>query len=196
MAPISRPIPVSSVLLLLPNMPSLSTLAIGLTASLLIPSSLAKQCPPLGPVLPPPKAPSGGDAVKDAAEELTEFLETQLTSEFMTSGVSIGVKSIHEDEQLFSYHFTPPMRSGIGTNSIDNQTIYRVGSLSKLFPALAILQNPSVRMGDSVVKYIPELEDAKGGINWEEVTIGAMMEHLSGIATDSMSFLEVVEDNS
>lgn len=79
------------------------------------------------------------------------------------------------------------MRSGIGTNSIDEQTIYRVGSLSKLFPALAILQNPSVEMDDSVVKYIPELQGAKRGITWEEVTVGAMMEHLSGIATDSKS---------
>ena len=166
-------------------MPATVSLAVGFVASLLIPSTLAKPCPPLGPVLPPPRSPSGSDAVKNAAQELTDFLETQLTADYKTSGVSIGVKSTHEDEQLFSYHFTPPMRSGIGTNSIDEQTIYRVGSLSKLFPALAILQNPSVGMDDSVVKYIPELQDAKGGINWEEVTIGAMMEHLSGIATDS-----------
>ena len=103
----------------------------------------------------------------------------------MTSGVSIGVKSIHDDEQLFSYHFTPPLRSGIGTNEIDEQTIYRVGSVSKLFPALAILQNPFIKMDDSVVKYIPDLADSKGAMDWEEVTIGAMMEHLSGIASDS-----------
>lgn len=168
-------------------MPSLSKLAVGLTAFFLIPSALSKACPPLGPVLPPPKSPSSSDAIREAAEELTSGLESQLTSKLKTSGVSIGVKSIHEDEQLFSYHFTPPDLSGIGTDKIDETTIFRVGSLSKLSPALALLQNPSVDMRDSVLKYIPELRDVKGGVDWEEVTLESLTDHLAGVATDSKS---------
>lgn len=161
-----------------------------MAAWFLIFSVQGKACPPLGAVLPSPEAPSRSDAVKGAIQKLTSGLESEFTSKLNASGLSIGVKSIHEHRQLFSYHFTPPVLSGIGTKSIDENTIYRVGSLSKLFPALAALQSLSINMDDSVLKYIPELRnatgtDSTGTTPWEDVTVGSLASHLSGLATDS-----------
>lgn len=104
------------------------------------------------------------------------------------------VKSIHEDESLFSYHFTPPFLSDIGTAVIDDKTIFRVGSLSKIFPALAALQSTSIHLDDSVLEYIPQLKnvaasDSGEAIPWEDVTVDSLMTHLSGLATDSKSSL-------
>ncbi|KAM0517037.1 hypothetical protein ACHAPE_005149 [Trichoderma viride] len=100
------------------------------------------------------------------------------------------VKSIHEDGPLFSYHFTPPVLSDIGTASIDDDTIFRVGSLSKIFPALAALQSKSIHLDDSVLEYIPELKEAAAStsaetISWEDITVDSLMTHLSGLATDT-----------
>lgn len=170
---------------------SISTLITALAASsLTIPLANAKLCPPLGAVLPAPKAPSGSQAVKTAIEKLRASLDSDFASKLNASGISIGVKSIHEDAPLFSYHFTPPVMSGIGTKAIDDHTIYRVGSLSKLMPVLAVLQSNSINMEDSVLKYIPELKKLKSsdhinGIAWEDVTVGSLANHLSGLSTDS-----------
>lgn len=160
------------------------------TASALALASVAsaKPCPPLGPVLPAPMAPSKHEAMPKAVKGLAAGLDEQ-TAAFNTSGISIAAKSLHEDKQLFSYHFTPPVTSGIGTKKIDENTIYRVGSVSKMMAALAALQNKDIDMEASVLEYIPELRNATGNqvyaTPWEDVTVRALANHLSGIATDS-----------
>jgi CubicO group peptidase (beta-lactamase class C family) len=142
----------------------------------------------LGPVLPAPLKPSSHEAVQKAIEKLTAGLDAQ-TSKLAASGLSIGVKSIHEDKQLFSYHFTPNVTSGIGTSKIDENTIYRVGSISKMMPAITALQNANINFDDSILKYIPELrnatnDDALKAVAWEDITVGSLANHLSGLATD------------
>ena len=159
------------------------------TAFFLIASVFSKACPPLGPVLLPPQSPGSSKAVTQATKQLKSTFDS-ITSDYKTSGLAIIVKSIHEDEQLFSYYFTPPIYSGIGTKSIGKDTIFRVGSVSKIFTALAILQNSSISMDDSILKYIPALQNARAtkavdAIPWKEVTIGSLMSHLSGIGRDS-----------
>lgn len=159
-------------------------------------SVIANACPPLGAVLPPPQAPSRNEAVKLATRKLKSTLDAEFSSKLNSSGISIAVKSIHEDAPLFSYHFTPPVFSGIGTKAIDESTIFRVGSLSKLFPALAALQINSIHMDDLVLKYIPELKNAviagsAESTPWEDITIDSLMTHLSGLPTDS-KFLDFI----
>lgn len=160
----------------------------------LISSAIASSCPPLGAVLPPPQAPSQNEAVKLANQKLKSTIDSSFSSKLNSSGISIMVKSIHEDEPLFSYHFTPPVLSDIGTASIDDNTIFRVGSLSKIFPALAALQSKSIHLDDSVLEYIPALKEAAAStstetIPWEDVTVDSLMTHLSGLATDSKNSL-------
>lgn len=175
------------------TMLSVYTIITALAATSLVPFTDAKACPPLGKVLPAPQRPSQHDAVKEAAK----LLEIQLNSLFVgslnTSGVSIGVKSIHEDKPLFNFHYTPPVHSGIGTAKVDEHSIYRVGSLSKMMPALAVRQAKNINLHDSVLKYLPDLAkrtDLHPGlkaIDWEDITIEALASHLSGISTDSTS---------
>lgn len=168
---------------------SLSALA----ASLLLLSaspSTAKSCPPLGAVLPAPRSPSTHPAVRTAAENLTSTLDG-IAASLNASGISVAVRSVHEDAQLFSWHFTPPVTSGVGTDSIDGDTIWRVGSVSKMMPALAALQRAEVDMEASVVEYLPELEENEAeGVNavrWRDVTVRSLANHLAGLATDCES---------
>ena len=172
-------------------MPSVYTIITALAATSLLPFADAKVCPPLGKVLPAPQKPGQHEAVKAAAKLLEVKLNSLFDGQFNTSGVSVGVKSIHEDNPLFNYHYTPPVHSGIGTAKVDEHSIYRVGSLSKMMPALAVRQAKNINLRDSVLKYLPDLgkrTDLHPGleaIDWKEITIEALASHLSGLSTDS-----------
>lgn len=172
-------------------MPSLHNITVVLAAFSAVGLTQAKACPPLGRVLPAPHNPSQNDAVQDAVSKLKADLNGMLAPIMVTSGISVAVKSVHEDKLLFNYHYTPPVLSGIGTESIDEHTIYRVGSVSKMMPALSALQNSDVDMRASVLKYLPDLAKRSGvngsihNIPWEDITVQDLATHLSGIARDS-----------
>lgn len=150
----------------------------------------ARGCPPLGPVLLAPRSPSSNDVVKRAVGELeTQLKET--VGNMKDSGVSIGVKSIHEKETLFSYHFSPEITSGIGADEVDADTIYRVGSISKMFPVLLALQL-DIDLDASVLEFIPELSQPSGDendlittIQWKSISVRSLMSHMSGLPTHS-----------
>ncbi|KAL7941270.1 beta-lactamase/transpeptidase-like protein [Trichoderma barbatum] len=159
-------------------------------------SVTAHTCPPLGIVLPPAQAPSDNQVVISAIKKLTSILDSKFSSQLNSSGISLVVKSMHEDVPLFSYHFTPPVLSGIGTEAINENTIFRVGSLSKLFPALAALQISTIHMDDLVLKYIPALKNSAATdsvelIAWDDITVDSLMTHLSGLPTDTAMDLGV-----
>ena len=160
-------------------------------------SGVLAVCPPLGPVLLAPRSPGGNEEVKAASKQLRKAFDT-FAAQYNSSGISVAVKSIHEDDPLFSYQVSPRVTSGIGTQSIDENTIFRVGSMSKLFTALAILQTGSIRLEDSILKYIPELEnpasvDDIDTIDWQDITVGSLMAHLSGLTRDSESGTHFIE---
>lgn len=125
-----------------------------------------------------------------AAADLTEAFLEDYRARFNSSAMSIGVKSIHQDEPLLDVHYTPPQLSGIGTTKVDKDTIYRVASVSKIIPVLLILQRSDVvDWRASVLEYIPELARTAGkGVHrthWEDVTIESLAAQISGVARDS-----------
>lgn len=75
------------------------------------------------------------------------------------SAIAIGVKSIHEGELLLEWAFTPPeeFRDPRGVQKVDSDTVFRLASLSKVFPVLGVLLQNGVSIEDSVTKYVPEL---------------------------------------
>jgi CubicO group peptidase (beta-lactamase class C family) len=166
-------------------MPSLNKLLVGFALASV---AASQACPPRGAVLPAPRRPASSNAIKKASDALRSSLDQRFET-IEASGISVGVKSIHEDKPLFDYHHTPKVAEDIGTDKIDADTIYRVGSISKLIPTLAVLQQTGVNLDDSVLEYIPELkgdsDDGISGTVWEDVTIRGLMSHMSGIATDS-----------
>lgn len=154
-------------------------------------AGLDGHCPPLGPVLPAPTSPSSNAAVK-LAVSLFSSKFTGTTSPFVNSAVSISVRSIHENANLLDLHYTPPNRGVNSTATVDGDTIFRIGSISKVFTVMGILEYGIV-LDDPVTKYLPELaglgsaygvnNDATA-VNWDDITIGALASHMSGIGND------------
>ncbi|KAI8625975.1 beta-lactamase/transpeptidase-like protein [Xylariaceae sp. FL1651] len=149
-------------------------------------------CPPLGRVVPAPTNPSSHGSVQTAIQTIAGEFQN-LTATFNTTGISIEVKSIHEAGPMIELHYTPPILDTTGTAAIDSQTIYRMGSISKIFAVLSVLTQGHMKMEDPITKYVPELLQLKSEasvindittVNWDQVTVGALTTHMGGIGTD------------
>jgi CubicO group peptidase (beta-lactamase class C family) len=170
--------------------------AVALLASIILLLSRttdSKACPPLGAVLPAPKHLSKSD-VFTKATKLAGDVFSNLTSQIKGSAISVGVKSIHESKQLLDLHFTPEVRDKKSVDKIDGQTVYRVGSITKVFTVLAALQQAGVDMEAPVTKYLPQLkgmvesQEVNNDITtfrWDSITVGSLASHLSGLGRDS-----------
>ncbi|KAM5346190.1 hypothetical protein ACJ41O_009195 [Fusarium nematophilum] len=175
-------------------MPSLSKLAAVVAGAFALAD--AKACPPLGAVFPAPQAPGESKLVQDAAARLKAGLDERVAAKFNTSALVIGVKSIHEDEPLFTYQVTPP-NPGSGVTEVDEDTAFRIASGSKLLTVLAARLNSDIDFEASVLKYLPELnETAKDddiySLKWEDITVGSLASHLSGVGVDLAQDLGII----
>ncbi|OTA98747.1 hypothetical protein M426DRAFT_325739 [Hypoxylon sp. CI-4A] len=156
------------------------------------------HCPPLGPVLPAPTSPSSHPAVKSAVSGFQEIFNG-FTSAFNNTAVSIGLKSLHETTPIVDVHYTPPVLDPRGASAINASTIYRIGSVSKVFTVLAALKTSGVRMDDPITKYLPrlrELNEQQNGsrdqittVDWDDITLQALASHMGGIGSDLVTDL-------
>ncbi|KAG7406406.1 Beta-lactamase-like protein [Fusarium oxysporum f. sp. rapae] len=159
---------------------------------LALPLTNAWYCPPPGPVLPAAKSPSTSPHIKEAIDDLFAALKLVSETWYPNTAISVAAKSLHEETPFISHHIYPI--GGLNTSGvavIDEETVYRVSSVSKLFPVLAPLRL-GVSLEDPVIKYLPELRsirvaeapDAITTVEWEHITIGMLASHMSGIAAE------------
>jgi CubicO group peptidase (beta-lactamase class C family) len=155
-----------------------------------------RYCPPYGSVLPAPRHASQHPAVKFSIDAITSSLKEQ-SKGFNVSGISVGIQSIHEDKPLLNFHHTPHIiNPEHGAKVINADTVYRLGSISKVYTVLAALklaEDGVLRMSDPITRWIPELGKSAGHsardeldvIHWEDITVGDAAAHLSGLGGDS-----------
>ncbi|KAF4973347.1 hypothetical protein FSARC_325 [Fusarium sarcochroum] len=173
-------------------LPTLFTIFVGAQ----VVEATPRYCPPYGPALPAPRQPSQHPAVQATIQALTATLKEQ-TGGFNFSAVSVGVQSIYEDKPLLDFHHNPPdINPKLGAKEINASTVYRLGSISKVFTVLAALrlaQDGVLSMNDPVVRWIPELaqsaspsgyEDSLDVTHWEDITVGDAAAHLAGLGGD------------
>ncbi|PKS13384.1 hypothetical protein jhhlp_000155 [Lomentospora prolificans] len=150
------------------------------------------HCPPLGQTLPAPKNPSASGAIETAVQRATELFQDYV-QRYNNTAASLTVKSIHEDDYLLNLHHTPETRDERGTAEVSCKTVYRVGSVSKLFAPLAILREAGVNIHDPITKYLPELKDLENQqeennalttISWDDVTLLSLASHMGGFASE------------
>lgn len=182
---------------------TLEVLAIVLTGA---GAQISPPMPLNGPDFSPPQTPSKTDAIKQAIKLFEQTLKTAPLDSSNVIGQNLDVKtttfsfeawSIHEDPPLYTFHRnaeTLPIEPG-SVKNVTSETIYRLGSLSKLLTVYTWL----AAVGDKdwmrpITDFIPELaaDDAKYAndgndidhVRWSEITIGSLASHLSGIQKD------------
>jgi hypothetical protein len=181
---------------------------IDLVASLLTSLTTNKICPIIGPSFPKPSNIASYLAFQNASKSLDGAINAALLSgistygdtPFNTSTFSIGVYSANDEGLAYQNHFTDPSvaKSGVGVHSVDADTVYRIGSTSKLFTVLGFLSKVGYQKWyDPIMLYLPEelfapskQENLSNGAlpQWSEITIGDLASQLSGLSRDCEYF--------
>ncbi|KAJ4417641.1 hypothetical protein N0V85_001751 [Neurospora sp. IMI 360204] len=166
-----------------------------------LPLSTAKQnCPLYGPLFPKPTNLLQNAAIQAAAKSLDEIFPMYIDHDNTTGAdhfsYSVEVFSGSEDKPLWAHYWTAPNLQGFnstGVSKVDTNTVFRIGSITKIFTVLAFLATVGDRVwNDPVTKYLPELarlaEKTPGGSmmvpDWEEVTLGSLASQTSGLMRD------------
>ncbi|PWW78757.1 beta-lactamase/transpeptidase-like protein [Tuber magnatum] len=128
-------------------------------------------------LLPPPdiKPPTSTEAPWPA--NITSYAVQVTTAE------KTVFSAYHTAEILGEYRDGEP-------SDVTGDTYFRIASNTKVFTVLAVLLTEGMSLDDGVLKYIPELADGEGGVEWGDVTLGALGGHLAGIASCSSLSLE------
>ncbi|KAK8083969.1 hypothetical protein PG996_002750 [Apiospora saccharicola] len=91
--------------------------------------------------------------------------------------------AMKEYPTFIEYHYTSPQDQLDTGTKLTSDTKLPVGDLTMVFTVYAWL----IKMGDTwdtpITQYLPELKMASkwGGVAWEEVTIGSLARHMSGL---------------
>ncbi|KAJ5972408.1 uncharacterized protein N7479_002326 [Penicillium vulpinum] len=154
-------------------------------------------CPLLGPAFPAPTALSKDPIFISKAEELTSKLNKAIEDGSLPSiSFAAQVYSSEEEESAFQfYHTDDPVKFGsVGVQKVDEDTMFRIGSISKLWTMFLFMTLEGTRyFHEPISKYVPELQtkyrpkQAKDKINylqWGDVTIGELASHQAGLARD------------
>lgn len=165
----------------------------GLAEDIVTLDTAVSNCPPLGAVLPPPKTPSANPNVQALVSQ-ADYLQGVIAQSFgNATGVSVSIGSIYEDEPLLGVSYTPLVYNTTGTHTVDGDTVFRIGSVSKVFTVMGLLLlGDKINMADPITKYVPELTRLKGepdknavtAVDWDRVTLDALASQFAGIPYD------------
>lgn len=141
----------------------------------LCPSFAARNyCPPTGPVLPPPSIPAGFGC--DLVSKLAKLNSTSPPWNFTTTSFSVEITS--KEKTFLQYHYTAEVKSERGVQKVDTNTVYRVASISKAINVYLLLVQAPELLEQSIVKYVPELEDFE---EYKDITFRMLASQLSGL---------------
>jgi len=177
-----------------------------ITVLSLLTAVAGQTCPLAGPVFPAPRRVIGSVAIDHAVGNFTSSLQRILyaTANPQVTAIdpdatsfTVQVFSTHDERPLLEhYHTATSARSNtVGVNNVDEDTVFRIASASKLWTVLLLLiETGDASFHDPIFKYIPELRDvvshAKDNnsyvdsvdhVQWEDVTVGEIASQMAGL---------------
>lgn len=151
-------------------------------------------CPLLGPALYKDFDLTNSSSFTNATAAFPDVIKSLFDSGAVNSSLAsfvIDVYSTHTNQSLYTYTHkaTAPARNESFPAEINDGTIFRVGSVSKLYTVYAILAHAkSLDVFDlPVTQFLPELAGNEPGnatnpaVVWEKVTVGALASHQAGL---------------
>jgi hypothetical protein len=165
-------------------------------------SSAAPNCPLIGPEFPAPYNLQSHPIWKAAIQNITNVF--QFIDDTNITGVDLFSYSL----QVFSTNPGSPIlwerhrtardlpANTTGVRKVDGNTVYRLGSVTKVFTVLTFLAEAGdVYWTTPITKFIPELAKFEGRssrpdfdpvreTDWDDITIGALASQVSGLGRD------------
>jgi CubicO group peptidase (beta-lactamase class C family) len=164
---------------------SMLALAAGVAAEVL----LTDEVPLLGPSFVANFDPSNAPSISLARElipPLIDKLFTQGPLDPESVILSIDVFSAATNGSIHSYsHVGAGIQEALTSGSLNDRTVSRIGSVSKLFTVYALIAKGGMEiLHHPVTRYIPELArnvvDPLAQIRFEDITVGALASHQGG----------------
>lgn len=169
----------------------------------LVSSPVATRQVLLGPAFATPSNLAAVELIQSTAASLVQSFEEALTQgtssfgNFVGNATSLSLTAASTDDAgpFFDFHFSSPQlnTSAGSVSEVTADSIYRIGSISKLFTVYGLLLDYGTGNWDRpVTDFIPELRVAESSSNptavsqvqWDKVTIGSLASQLSGIGRD------------
>lgn len=150
------------------------------------------ECPLLGPAFSSDFDLSKTDAFAEAKAAFPDVIDALFEAGTVSSNTSsfvIDVYSAVTNTSIYTYthEATEPAMNETFPAELNDESIFRIGSVSKLFTVYAILAHARGLdvLSHPVTQYLPELEgnagkDSLNRIVWEDVTVGALASHQAG----------------
>jgi hypothetical protein len=169
-------------------------------------SVAAPNCPLIGAEFPPPKKLAEHPTWKKALSNITSVFD------YIDASNITGVDRFSYSIQIFSTNPGPPIlwerhrtaknlpTNTTGVRVVDGDTVYRLGSVTKVFTVLAFLAEAGdVYWNQPITKYIPELAKQSGRASsddfddvretsWDDITIGSLASQVSGLGRDCKQY--------
>lgn len=162
-------------------------------------------CPPLRSIFPAPEQLPRYLGFSSVCNKLTAALNEYVESVNQSlAALSLQIFDANHASPLFSFSSTShSIDTTLGVAEVDEDTVFRMASVSKLWTVLLILIEKGLApFSDPITKYIPELrpeairmsrnateiEDKIDFISWDEVTVGELASQLTGIARECLLF--------
>lgn len=169
---------------------SLLWLFLGLTGCSATQVVATDQVPLLGPSFIANFDSSGSEAINEAKSEFPRIIENLFSSGDLNRTdliFAIDVFSASTNDSIYSYfHVGEGQEYALGAGSFDDHTISRIGSVSKIFTAYAIIAGAGIEIfHHPVTRYLPELagnstSNPQQRIYWDDITVGALLAQQAG----------------
>ncbi|KAI1341103.1 beta-lactamase/transpeptidase-like protein [Xylariaceae sp. FL0016] len=177
------------------------------------PSWAKVNCPLYGLGYPKPSNLLERNGTKVAAEALDKAFAQNIDNSNATASdrfsYSVRVFSANDEAPLWSHYWTAKNLATMnttGVKKIDSDTVYRVGSVSKIYTMLTLLAEVGDRYwNDPITNFIPEIAAMVDGTdtshsistpNWESITIGSLASQVSGLMRDYALLGELTQGNN
>ncbi|ETN43684.1 uncharacterized protein HMPREF1541_02843 [Cyphellophora europaea CBS 101466] len=159
------------------------------------------ECPLLGPSFSSDFDLTKTDAFSEAVAAFPEVIEALFetgSANASTSSFVIDVYSAVTNTSIYSYSHeaTAPALNESFPSELNDETIFRIGSVSKLYTVYAILAHAGSLevFNHPITQYLPELagnagKDPLNRIVWEDVTVGALASHQAGVGEFPLNYL-------
>ncbi|GLI78573.1 hypothetical protein PoHVEF18_006891 [Penicillium ochrochloron] len=124
-------------------------------------------CPLLGPSWPAPTGLSSDATVQAALKNITQTLQNASNAgKFSGASLSLEIFDTTSSDALLAYAYTAKeINTTLGVSKVDENTVFRIGSTSKMFPMfLLLIQSGFDTLQDPISKYIPEIKAAGADI--------------------------------
>ncbi|PNP80895.1 hypothetical protein FNYG_05710 [Fusarium nygamai] len=168
-------------------------LTLGFPAFLHLANAQETPCPLLGAIFPPVQHPLQSSAFSDTIALLnTTFKELDRNGTLGGFNTTFYVQAFSPSDTLFQHGYVPPsMKNFLTSGTLNKDTVFRVGSVSKLLTVYTLLAEVGMKhMNDPVTKWVPELalaarktkDDLTRKVQWSDVTIGQLSGHMAGIS--------------